>query len=101
MKLIKKDSLPLGLILGIIAPILGLILFKVYKFRVFSFKEVFLYVTNEPGFRTLTVALSLALVLNAILFTIFVNTGKDRTATGVFFTTALYAIIIIIMKFMY
>lgn len=101
MNFLKKDSLPLGLVLGSIAPLLGLLLFKIYKFSVFTIREVYLFMLNEPGYRTLTVALSLALVLNAVIFTIFINTGRDRTATGVFFTTAVYAIIIIALKFFY
>ena len=94
----KKDSLPLGLVLGLIAPMLGIILFKVYKFGVFTFQETFQFMLYEPGYKTLTVALSLSLLLNALLFTIYINNGKDNTAKGIFLTTLLYGLIVLSIK---
>jgi hypothetical protein len=96
--ILKKDSILLGLILGAFAPLMGLVIFKMYKFSVFSFKETFQYVTVEPGFRTLTVALSLSLLLNALLFTIYINTAKDNTAKGIFITTLIYGLIVLTIK---
>jgi hypothetical protein len=96
--ILKKDSILLGLILGAFAPLMGLVIFKMYKFSVFSFKETFQYVTVEPGFRTLTVALSLSLLLNALLFTIYINTAKDNTAKGIFITTLIYGLIVLSIK---
>lgn len=98
---LAKDNVKLGLVLGLIAPVVGLLIFKFYKFTVFSFKEVFQYMLNEPGFRTLTVALSLSLLMNALLFTIYVNTDKDKTAKGIFITTLVYAVIILLFKAFY
>ena len=94
----KKDSVLLGLILGAFAPLMGLVIFKMYKFSIFSFKETFQYMTVEPGFRTLTVALSLSLLLNALLFTIYINTAKDNTAKGIFITTLIYGLIVLSIK---
>ena len=94
----KKDSILLGLILGAFAPLMGLVIFKMYKFSVFSFRETFQYMTVEPGFRTLTVALSLSLLLNALLFTIYINTAKDNTAKGIFITTLIYGLIVLSIK---
>lgn len=37
----KKDQLSFGLILGAVAPLIGLLIFKQYKFGVFSFNEFF------------------------------------------------------------
>ena len=96
--ILKKDSVLLGLILGAFAPLMGLVIFKMYKFSVFSFKETFQYITVEPGFRTLTVALSLSLLLNALLFTIYINTAKDNTAKGIFITTLIYGLIVLSIK---
>lgn len=96
--ILKKDSILLGLILGAFAPLMGLVIFKMYKFSVFSFKETFQYMTVEPGFRTLTVALSLSLLLNALLFTIYINSAKDNTAKGIFITTLIYGLIVLSIK---
>ena len=94
----KKDNLILGLVLGVFAPALGLIIFKMYKFNVFTFKETFQYITVEPGFRTLSVALSLSLLLNALLFTIYINSGRDETAKGIFITTLIYGLVVLSIK---
>jgi len=96
--ILKKDSIGLGLILGLFAPLLGLVFFKMYKFSVFSFKETFQFMIYEPGFKTLSVALSLSLLLNALLFTIYINTNKDNTAKGIFITTLVYGLIVLSIK---
>ena len=94
----KKDNFLLGLILGLIAPVLGMLLFKIYKFNVFTYKETFEYMYLEPGFKTLTVALTLSLLLNALLFTFYINSSKDKTAKGIFATTMVYGLIVLIIK---
>lgn len=96
----KKDSIGLGLLLGAIAPIIGLFLFKAYKFGIFSYKEFFQFLV-EPGFRTLSVALSLSLLLNALIFTVFINAHKDNTAKGIFIFTAIYGLVILLIKTFY
>ena len=94
----RKDNLGFGVALGLIFPIVGLVFFKLYKFSVFTFTETFQYMYSEPGHKTLTVALSLSLLLNALLFTIFVNTSKDRTAKGVFISTLVFGLMILVIK---
>ena len=94
----KKDNFWMGVIMGLIAPVLGIIIFKMNKFKVFSFSENFQYMFLEPGFKTLTVALSLSLLLNALLFTIYINARKDKTAKGIFATTVLYGLLVLIVK---
>ena len=94
----KKDNFWMGVIMGLIAPILGILIFKMNKFKVFSLTETFQYMFVEPGFKTLTVALSLSLLLNALLFTIYINARKDKTAKGIFATTVLYGLVVLIIK---
>jgi hypothetical protein len=94
----KKDNFWMGAIMGLIAPILGILIFKMNKFKVFSFSETFQYMFLEPGFKTLTVALSLSLLLNALLFTIYINARKDKTAKGIFATTVLWGLLVLIVK---
>ena len=94
----KKDNFLLGIILGLIAPLLGILLFKFVKFTIFSFKETFEYMILEPGYKTLTVALTLSLLLNALLFTIYMNSSKDKTAKGIFVLTVIYGLLVLIIK---
>ncbi len=94
----KKDNIWFGIALGFIAPVLGLVLFKINKFSVLSYKEVFQFMMLESGHRTLSVALSLSLLLNAIIFTLYVNSGRDNTAKGIFLTTIIYGISVLVLK---
>ena len=94
----KKDNFLMGLIMGLIAPVLGILAFKFSKFRVFSIKETYQFMILEPGYSTLTVALSLSLLLNALLFTLYINTHKDKTAKGIFTTTLVYGLLILSIK---
>ncbi len=94
----KKDNFILGAVLGLIAPMAGLLLFKMYKFNVLTMKEMWFYMMHEQGYRTLSVGLSLSLLLNAVLFTIYINTNRDLTAKGIFTVTLIYGLIILSIK---
>jgi hypothetical protein len=94
----KKDSFSLGAILGFIGPLIGILIFKFVKFSVFSFKEVFQFMYTEPGHKTITVALSLALLVNAVLFTLYINSLKDKTAKGIFIVTCVYGLLVLGIK---
>ena len=88
----------MGIVLGIFAPVLGLVLFKIYKFKIFTLVETFQYMRLETGFKTLTAALSISLLLNALLFTIYINSKKDKTAKGIFVSTLVYGLFVLIVK---
>jgi hypothetical protein len=94
----KKDNLLFGMILGLIAPMLGFLVFKWYKFGIFSMKEFLQFLYVEPSFRTLSAALSLSLLANALVFTLYINAEKDKTAKGIFATTAIYGLVILLIK---
>jgi uncharacterized membrane protein len=94
----KRDNFWMGVVMGAVAPVLGILLFKFYRYRMFTFKDLFQWMYVEPGFKTLTVALSLSLLLNALLFTIYINTHRDKTAKGIFATTLVYGLFVLIIK---
>lgn len=94
----KKDNFLLGIIIGILAPIAGLFLFKFTKMASFTLKECFQFFMYEPGYRTLSVSLSLSLLLNALFFTIYINQHKDKTAKGIFAVTVVYGLLVLIIK---
>jgi hypothetical protein len=95
----KKDNLRLGLVLGILAPVLGLTVFYFIKFRALNFTEFlqFLFIWKS----LFTSVISVSLIANAILFTVYVNTRKDQTARGIFIATCVYAIVGISIKFFF
>jgi hypothetical protein len=93
----KKDNFVFGLALGLIAPVIGFMLYKMYKFKSLSLSEMFQWMKLNPSL--ISASISVSLLANAILFTIYINGRRDKTAKGVFTVTVIYAIIAMIYKF--
>ncbi len=96
--MLRRDNYTLGAILGFLGPIIGLLIFKFTKFAEISFSDTLRYFYQEQGHRTISVALSLALLVNAVLFTFYINSRKDKTAKGIFIFTCIYGLAILIIK---
>jgi hypothetical protein len=96
--ILKKDHFIFGLITGLIGPLIGFGVFKYVKLGALNYFEALQYLFAEPGHRLLTVAISLSLMVNAILFTIYINAHIDKTAKGIFVATFIYAITTIAIK---
>ena len=94
--ILKRDNLKLGLLLGLIGPILGLVIVYLVKFSSYGFGEFLDYFFNDQ--RLITSIGALCLLANAVLFTIYINTHRDSTAKGIFATTLVYGIAILIIK---
>ena len=94
----KKDNLKLGLVLGLIGPLLGLIVIYLVRedFRSLTFIEYLEFVFTEN--KLITSIGSLSLLANVILFTLYVNTRRDKTAKGIFLVTLVYGIGILVLK---
>ncbi len=93
-----KDDVIIGAGIGLIAPVIGLLAFKWARFGVFSYTEFFQFIFLQPGHRVLSAGLSVAMVANALVFTICINTKKDKIAKGVFISTCIYGIVILLLK---
>lgn len=93
-----KDNIRLGLLLGIIAPVAGMLLYYFIQFRnVISFSE-FVHIILVQ--RTLLTALvSVSLVANAAIFTYYINKRLDNTAKGIFIATCIYGVASLLWKF--
>jgi hypothetical protein len=94
--MLKKDNLKLGLILGFIAPVVGLFGYYLLKFRLFTLQEFFEVLLLQKSL--LTAIISIALIANAVVFTIYINQQKDKTARGVFVATCVYAVVSLFIK---
>jgi hypothetical protein len=92
----KRDNLKLGLVLGLIGPVLGLVVIYFFKYSGWTFMEFLDNFINTN--RMITATGSLSLLANVILFTLYVNTGRDKTAKGIFIITLIYGIIILLLK---
>jgi len=93
---LTKNSLKLGLIIGLIAPILGLVILYFLKFPSYAFGDFLSYFFKEN--RLITSLGSLCLLANVVFFTIYINTNRDDTAKGIFAVTLVYGIGILLLK---
>jgi hypothetical protein len=93
----KKDNFIFGIALGLIAPIIGFLLFKLYKFRGLTMSEMFQWMKFNPNL--ISISISVSLLANAVLFTIYINGHRDKTAKGIFLLTIIYAITAMIFKY--
>ena len=93
----KKDNFVYGLVLGFIAPLIGFIIYKFIKFKSLTLIEMFQWIKMNPNL--ITVFISVSLMANAVLFTIFINGHRDKTAKGIFLLTMIYAITAMIFKY--
>jgi len=96
--MLKKDDIRLGMVLGFVAPLLGMIIYYFIAFysRHVTFSEYLGYLRQYKSM--LTAVSSISLVANAILFTFYVNARKDKTMKGIFLATAIYGITVLLIK---
>jgi hypothetical protein len=96
--ILKRDNLQLGLVLGLLGPVLGLVFVYLFSsnFRSLTFSQFLEYFFSTRGLITSVGAL--CLLANAVLFTVYINTHRDKTAKGIFVTTLIYGIAILIIK---
>lgn len=92
----KKNKIVLGLVLGILMPLLGMFAFYVWKAGSSPVMDFIRVAFHEKSF--LTAMISFSLFLNAIIFTYYVNKRLDKTAIGIFIATCAYALPSIIIK---
>lgn len=94
--ILKKDNLKLGLVLGLIGPLIGLVVIYFIKFSGISFGDFMDdFIHNN---KLITSIGSLSLLANVILFTLYINTHRDSTAKGIFIITLVYGIGILVLK---
>jgi hypothetical protein len=94
----KQDNLRTGILFGFLGPIIGLILYYFVAFytKNVGFAEFLGYLKQYKTL--LTGVSSISLIANAVLFTIFINTRKDKAAKGVFLVTLIYGIAVLLIK---
>ncbi|HEX2605992.1 MAG TPA: hypothetical protein VHK91_01390, partial [Flavisolibacter sp.] len=93
---LKKDKLQLGLILGLITPIIVLIIIYLVKFSSYEFNDFLHLFFREK--QLITFFGVWCLVGNIALFTFYINTHRDSTAKGIFAVTLVYGIGVLLLK---
>jgi hypothetical protein len=93
----KRDNLKLGIVIGLIAPLLAMIIYYYWSLsKAMNLGEYFYMLRTNKSL--LTAVSSISLVANALFFTIYINTHRDKTAKGIFVSTLLYGIAVLIYK---
>jgi hypothetical protein len=97
MVIFKRDQYAFGIIVGLIMPIVSFFGYYFWKFSLYTFEAFLLALrSNKQLITALTIP---CLLMNIVIFTIFINGQKDKTAKGIFVVTLIYAIAALIFKF--
>jgi len=94
--ILQKDNLRLGIVLGLIGPLLGLVVIYLLKFSGVSFGDFLDAFFNDN--KLITSNGTLSLLANVVLFTLYINTHRDNTAKGIFIITLIYGIALLVLK---
>ncbi len=94
--ILAKDNLKLGLILGLVGPVLGLIIIYFVKFRYQTFGGFLDYLVHNN--KVITYVGTMSLLANALLFAIYVHFDKVKTFKGIFIVTMCYGVGILVLK---
>lgn len=97
----KRDIPIYGFLIGALLPVLGafivyLILFRSQGFDLGGFLSR-LWVSKDIAAKVIT----LSILINLLPFLIFTRKRMDYLARGVFIATALYAVLIVLLKFVW
>ena len=93
----RYNNIRVGLVLGLLAPLLGFVIVYLVAFRGMSFME---YLELLSYRKKLSSVVSLSVIPNLLLFFIFIWLNYLYSARGVLASTLLFALIVIITKFL-
>ncbi|NDA62090.1 MAG: hypothetical protein EBX50_08605 [Chitinophagia bacterium] len=96
MNFFLKDKTWLGLLLGFISPLIGFTVFYFAKFHLFPIKEYFQILLVEHPL--LSGVITISLVANVFIFTVFINIKHDKTAIGIFISSLIYGLFALYLK---
>jgi hypothetical protein len=91
-----KDHIAIGIIVGLIGPLMGALGFYMFEFRNTELLE---FLDLAISKKLLSPLLSLCAVINLGLFYLFLNYDKLYTARGIILSTLIYGLIIVLFKF--
>lgn len=95
----KRNVSILGFIIGLLAPLLGVLIMYLVKFggeSFGSFIQILVHNTDAAA-----MVLSLSILANIIPFIYYTNRRLDLTAKGILISTMLYAVLIVLLKFVW
>lgn len=95
----KRNVSLLGLIIGLLLPLVGIFIVYLVMSRGASFGS---FVGKmKTDFDAAALVLSLSILINIIPFIYYTNRRLDLTARGLLIATMLYAVLIVLLKFVW
>ncbi|MCX6187790.1 MAG: hypothetical protein NTU43_12500 [Bacteroidetes bacterium] len=94
----RLDKFWLGSLFGLIAPSIGILLFYLTNY---SLQDMSSFLELAVKEKMLSPLLSLCVVINLGVFYLFIHFEKYYSARGVIFSTFIYGLAIVILKFFY
>lgn len=95
----KKDIPILGFIIGLFAPLLGLVIVCYVWAKEKDFMRFLTKIMNDHN--VAFTVISLSLLINLVPFLFYTNRRLDRTARGILIATMLYAVYLILIKYVW
>ena len=92
----KFDATWIGVIAGLFSPLIALFIFYLVKYSHLSFAQFFKDILL--GYGVLTSVISLCVIVNLLVFFIFLWTNRNRSARGVLLATFIYAGFVVYQK---
>jgi len=93
----RYNNVRLGAALGLLAPLLGFLIVYLVAFHSMSFNE---YLELLAYRKKLSSIISLSVIPNLLLFFIFIWLNYLYSARGILASTLLFALVVVITKFM-
>lgn len=95
----KRNVAAFGLFLGLLMPLIGVVIMFFAKFSNEGFSNYIMTIFNNGKFGFMV--LSLSLLLNLIPFIYFTNKRLDLSARGVLIATMLYAVLMVLLRYVW
>ena len=93
-----KDSILLGIPVGLIGPVIGVLVFYFVNFSTSNISNFFRMAAAQ---NLLSPLLSLCAVINLGVFFLFIKINYLKTARGIILSTFLYGLLIVGLKFVF
>ncbi len=93
----KLDTVIIGLITGILVPVIGLFVFYFFSFDTLSISE---FLDHIIRIHRIPQLISLSVIANLGVFYIFIYKKFYYSARGVIMSTFLYTIVVLILKYL-
>lgn len=95
----KRNVSALGFIIGLILPVIGFFIVYLILFHNLAFGDFTKYLMHAHDKAAMVI--SLAIIINVAPFIYFTNKRLDLSARGVFIATMLYAVLIVLLRFVW